>query len=203
MKRNTLIKWIIVVVVALLATVACSPDAGGGPSQASESKAVENQQQVYLRDQPIPQFDFSLERDIMIQLYQLRNEAASTYTVVVDSHGGEIYSCPSIGYPLAADMQLTNPDTYLDDPNGTMDAGSLIMPQPEPNGLFSSTNTVGTWVMCVLSDGSVYPYYTEMNAQTWPFPVQRVWKDTGNGTGYFTYQPADGAKPAKTITIKK
>jgi hypothetical protein len=116
----------------------------------------------------------------------MRNDALSTYTVVVSSFGNLLWECPSIGYPIPADTQLTNPLQYY---NGT------TLEQAEPNGLFSSKNTVGTWIMCVLEDGTVYPIYTEMNANTFPFPVKLL----ENGT----FVKVEGGKPVRSLNIHK
>jgi len=72
--------------------------------------------------------------------------------------------------------------------------GSVIE-QPEPNGLFSSKNTVGTWVLCTQSDGTVYPVYTELNVTAFPFPMQ-----SNDG---FNMAAAQGAKPSGVIILQK
>jgi hypothetical protein len=158
----------VLVLVALL-LVACRPVS----SEYSVSMAVEDQQKVYTTNQPIPMFEWSLERDVFIQLYSLRNEAVSTYTVVSSQMGVTLFECPSIGYPLAADYQLTNPVAPYRYSDGNISATGAVVEQPEPNGLFSSKNTAGTWVMCVQSDGKVYPVYTELNASAFPMIMAR------------------------------
>jgi hypothetical protein len=157
----------VLVLVALL-LVACGP----ASSEYNTSQAVENQQKVYTTNQPIPAFEWSLERDVFIQLYSLRNEAVSTYTVVSSQMGVTIFECPSIGYPLAADYQLTNPVAPYRYSDGNISSTGAVVEQPEPNGLFSSKNTAGTWVMCVQSDGKIYPVYTELNATTFPMMMR-------------------------------
>lgn len=172
----------IVLIVSALLLSACAEQ-----TIADEKYKVLDQQKVYAENQPVPFFDWSLERDVLIQLYSMRNDALSTYTVVVSSFGNLLWECPSIGYPIPADTQLTNPEFYYSS-GGTL-------PQAEPNGLYSSKNTVGTWVMCVLDDGTVYPIYTEMNANTFPFPVKLL--DNG------TFVRVEGAKPIKSLDITK
>lgn len=154
---------------------------------SDEKYGVLEQQKIYTENQPVPRFDWSLERDVFIQLYKMRNEALSTYTIVTSSFGNELWECPSIGYPIPADTQLTNPEFYYSS-GGTL-------PQAEPNGLYSSKNTVGTWVLCVLENGEVYPVYTEMNANTFPFAV----KMDENGV----IRNLENNKPVKTIKITK
>ncbi len=49
-----------------------------------------------------------------------------------------------IGYGIPASTQFTNPSKYYDDPNGGIDAGSIIIPQADPNGLFMPTSSDAT-----------------------------------------------------------
>lgn len=137
-----------------------------------EATTVQGQDLIYFRNQPIPIYDYSPERDIFIQLYNFRMKNVPTWTVICSNMGTCIDSCPSLGYPLAADVQLTNPVTasaiYLGHGLGWADT---TVEQREPNGLFSSKNTAGTWVMCVYGDGRVEPVYTELNATAYAHPV--------------------------------
>jgi hypothetical protein len=155
----------------------------------TEQQAANDAQKKLISIQPAPQFDWSLERDVFTQIYQLRNEAVSTYTVVTyNMGGGTAWTCPSVGYPIPADTQLTNPSQVVG-------GNGAVVSQQEPNGLFSSTNTVGTWVLCVMDNGTAYPVYTELNATAFPFPVVEI------SPGKFA--PAEGAKPSKAIVVRK
>lgn len=142
----------------------------GCVSQSSETRdrqTVQEQQTVYQSRQPVPRFEFSQERDTLIQIYRLRQEARATFTTFhSNGTGAVIFACPSRGYAIPADTQLTNPvqaDRSL--------AGNPVLEQAEPNGLFSSKNTDGTWVLCVRENGEVAPVYTELKVQTFPFEV--------------------------------
>lgn len=179
------------VIAVLILSIVLSACVGSG-AQQQERNITANNQAKMLASQPVPSFDWSLERDVFIQIYYLRNEAAATYTVVTNSFGQTMFECASIGYPLAADMQLTNPLQ----PYGGGSAGYTSIEMPEPNGLYSSKNTVGTWVLCTLPTGEIYPVYTEQNATAWPFPVVR---DQATGM----YVPVEGAKPVKTIDVRR
>ena len=101
-------KFLIPLALVALALVACGPVKQ--TSQSRDAQRTEAQQQTYEVNQPIPQFQFSQERDTLIQLYRLQNEARATYTVVTGINGGKpIWACASRGYALPADTQLTNP----------------------------------------------------------------------------------------------
>lgn len=159
-------------------------------SDEKQAEAVDNQQEVYMINQPVPAFDFSLERDIAIQLYTIRNEARNTYTVVTSQGTGTpVWMCPSVGYPIPYDVQLTNPlraDVYYSE--------AVVIEQAEPNGLYSSKNSAGTWVMCLDKEGRVVPVYTELNATAFPFPVEIV-------DGMIV--PVEGEDPTVTIDIDR
>lgn len=141
--------------------------AGNTTAVKNDSWTVDSQQQVYSRNQPIPFFDWSQDRDALIQIYVAKNEARTTYTVVTaDGSGQVLFTCPSVGFAIPADTQLTNGLQALDY------TGYPVVEQAEPNGLYSSKNTDGTYVLCVREDGNITPVYTEAKVTTYPFPVR-------------------------------
>lgn len=147
-------------------------DHGYGCTSAntSEARKVNEQQHIYVTNQPAPVFDWSLERHLMIQLYQARNRAVATYSYVQSPYTGKVlFSCPSIGFPIPANTQLTNPESDILD--------RYPLPQAEPNGLYSSPSTHGTYIMCVNKAGKVTPAYSEPNVVAFVMPMREV-----NGT---------------------
>lgn len=163
-------RWLMVLVlIASISAASCAP----GPTQQSQRwdiQTVEEQQTIYQSRQPVPRFEFSQERDTLIQIYWLRQEARATFTTFHSNGTGDVlFACPSRGYAIPADTQLTNPVQ----PYGTSAANypMVTIEQPEPNGLYSSKNTDGTWVLCVRENGEVAPVYSELKVQTFPFEV--------------------------------
>ncbi|MBI4137307.1 hypothetical protein HY469_04560 [Candidatus Roizmanbacteria bacterium] len=156
------IRLILVVLIAAAITLAACESA-----DTQEERVVNDQQSVYIKSQPVPFFEWSLERHLMIELYTARNNAVATFSLTWDSFRGKIsWSCPSIGYPIPGGTQLTNPEKYQY--NGT------TLPQAEPNGLFSPQTAAGTYVMCVNEDGTVSPVFVEDNVRTFPQPMMEV-----------------------------
>lgn len=149
-----------------LMLLASSQDGCDGRSADSKDQdTVEAQQSIYQRSQPVPMFNWSQDRDNLIQIYTMKNEARATYSVVRAAGTGEIlWHCPSVGFPLPADTQLTNPLQQV--------YGAAVIEQAEPNGLFSSKNTDGTYVLCVLPDGSISPQYSESKVDVFTRPVK-------------------------------
>lgn len=150
--------------VALVVLVGCSTSSDG-----TERERVEQQQSIYVDSQPIPTFDWSLERHIFIELYKARNNAVQTYSYVRNWQGQVIFSCKSIGFPMPSNTQLTNPEKrYISESGIRID---LTIPQPEPNGLYTSPSTVGTYIFCVNSDGTISPSYFEAEVETHLSPL--------------------------------
>ena len=164
-------------VLALILTLAAACVPEEKPiSNTLDNAAVEAQQRQYNASQPIPTFDWSLERDVVAQLYYARNEEVVTYSVWRSDTGIIEGDCPSIGYPIPYDTSFTNPWVATDiDSEGeehTYQGGALVaISQPEPNGLFASQNSIATWVRCVTPDGKQAPIYVESKVTAYPFPV--------------------------------
>ena len=129
-------------------------------SYTTEAQNVEAQQRVFVDNQPAPVFDWSLERHLLTQLYKARNEAVNTHTIVRDMSGKSFFECESIGFPIPSNTQLTNPEK-----SGGNSYGYYTLPQPEPNGLYTSPSTSGTFVFCINEDGTVSPSYFEANVE--------------------------------------
>lgn len=167
----------------------------GCPISTQESKdreVVAEQQAHYGKVQPLPFYDYSIPRDIMIQIYNVvTQESRSTYTVIETIMGQTKFHGPSLGYGIPADVSLTNP---LQPVWGYTHSGGEIIEQAEPNGLFSSKNTDGTWVLFVDTTGDITPVYTEHKVTTYPFAV----KKGENGA----WIRADQKKASLTVKIK-
>lgn len=162
-------------VILLIATlVAVTFSACGNSSAANkEAAAVEKQQAQYAKGQPVPASSWSLERDLLIKLYNLRNERVSTHSVWRSDYGMIEGECQSMGYGLPYDTSLTNPlmlsHKYISSTAGII---SGVVGQAEPNGIFASTNTSATWVMCIGAAGSLEPHYVESKVTVYPYLVK-------------------------------
>lgn len=170
-------KKVIIILALALSLIGCQEHIQNQDSK--DAAVVREQQSHYAKVQPIPFYDFSMDRDTLIQIYNAKNEARVTHAVITSQGtGAVIWDCPSIGFPLPADTQLTNPlvptrqRTLLE--NGRWEYLDGTVEQPEPNGLYSSKNTDATYVLCVRPDGSINPIYTEQKVTTFPFEVTVV-----------------------------
>ena len=155
-------------VVILMAIIMIGLVAGCVNEQDRKDRETASaQQKQYGKGQPVPKFDWSLERDLVIQLYRARNEEVATHTVWRSDYGLVEGDCASVGFGIPYDTSLTNPVKIY----GT---GGAVVEQAEPNGLFASKNSAATWAMCVVQEGdlvSTVPVYIESKVTVYPFPV--------------------------------
>ena len=185
-----------IIIAGLSGTILMGADyCGSNDAEEADQEAVEKQQKHYQKSQPMPFFEFSLERDAYIQLYEARNERVATWTVWRSDTGIVEGDCASIGYPIPFDTSLTNPlqGIYIHSSGGV-----VTIEQPEPNGLYSSKNSIATWIRCLVkvNDETVEaPFYVESKVTTYPFPVD-VDYQTNRAT------PVQNAKPSVTIKAK-
>jgi hypothetical protein len=162
-------KYFLVFVAVLIILPGCNRR---NSEQAKESQKVNDQQAQYSIGQPIPTFDWSLERHLMIELYKLRNKKVSTHAVWRSDYGMIEGDCPSLGYGMPYDTSLTNPLAPSRTWWGTHIGASIdVVEQPEPNGIFASKNTAATWVMCLGEAGGIEPVYIESKVTIYPGPV--------------------------------
>lgn len=140
-------------------------------STTNEQKVVDSQQEQYAKVQPIPFYDYSAQRQALIDIYNSQNLQQQTWDVVTSYSGQFLFECESQGWPIPADAQLSNPlqiaGAYLGN-TSTWESG--VVGQAEPNGVYTG-NTQGTYILCLRADGKLSPVYTENNVQMFPFPV--------------------------------
>ncbi len=145
-------------------------------STTNEQKVVDAQQEQYAKVQPIPFFDYSLQRQALIDIYESQNHDTQTWDVVTSYAGSFLFQCEAAGWPIPASYQLSNPLQIAGAYVGSNTWESGVVGQAEPNGVYSG-GTQGTYILCI-RNGQIAPVYTENNVQMFPFPV-KVNPDTG------------------------
>lgn len=159
MPRKTL------VVVAALAISAVLVSACTKDSLRSDQNQTDTQLLQYQSVQPVPFFNWSQDRAVLTQIYEAKNQARQTWSVIYSAAGAPIFLCPSVGYPIPANTQLTNPEQWVG-------SGGAVVPQMEPNGLYSTTGANGTYVLCARSSGKLAAVYSESWVTAYPFEVK-------------------------------
>ncbi len=160
-KRGIPVLPLLLVALATMGTDSCDDS-----QESKDREIVDKQQAQYAKGQPIPFFSWSLERDLVIKLYNIRNQKVATHSVWRSDYGMVEGDCPSMGYGIPYDTSLTNPWMAVGYHQSQTSIG-----QAEPNGLFASANTVATWVMCVGDTGLIEPQYVESKVTVYPGPV--------------------------------
>ncbi len=138
-----------------------------------ESQSVAKQQSQYAKGQPIPFFNYSLERHLVIELYMIRNKQVSTHSVWRSDYGMVEGDCTSFGYGIPYDTSITSPTVATNEEatKGRRKESLTTIDQAEPNGLFASKNTSATWVMCLGPAGAIEPVYVESKVTVYAGPV--------------------------------
>ena len=181
---------ITVLLILIVLGVGCASDNERYTAKATEEKQVGKQQALYVATQPPPYFDWSQQRDIMIQIYKAQNEAIYTYSYTQSPYTGKImWESATFGFPIAGGTQLTNPEQTV-----TAYQSLATIAQAEPNGLYSPESSRGTWVLCVNEDGSISPAYIEDDVKCFTTPMKEV-------DGKMT--PIGGSTASIKLNIKK
>lgn len=166
----------LLVLISLLVILALAANECGGGQEAATTDFVDSQQAWYNKYQSVHFYTFSLEKAVVQQIYDARNEARSTHAYSFSMVGSIIFDCPSRGFPIPYGVQLTNPVRKYG-----YSGYDAVIAQAEPNGLYSTgITTESTWYLCnrtiKSADGTVIgsevaPVYSEPQVMSFPFPV--------------------------------
>ncbi len=171
---------LVLIIVTLMVSVllsACAPAQTSSDIQRSRQEKVVAEGVAQVGLPAIKNFrELKLAKDI----YELRDQTGlTTYSYLWSEYQGKmVFLCESIGYPIPYSVQFTAPEsvqTY--NINGTNGSGTYygkeVLPQAEPNGLFSPGAAEGTWVMCKDPNGKdTRPVYIEPRVIVSQFKLQ-------------------------------
>jgi hypothetical protein len=148
--------------VLAIGLAACQSD-GGSAGQQQENQQQGSDTTSFELNQPIPHFAFSYYRQALIDVEASQALGEQTTTFFFEPGGGNpdpIDSCPSLGDPVPNTAQLSNPSQVENDPypNGGQ---AVTIGQMDPNGVYSPSESTGTYVLCVAADGSPEMHYWE------------------------------------------
>lgn len=132
----------ILIAIALVASLtACDikPSATEIEAHRQEQATMQAVQQVGM-----PAIVNYQEKRMMKQILEIRDTKIATITYIVDLNGRLHKICNSIGYGLPYATQYTNPQKI----DHVYSSGAAVLPQADPNGLYSPATAEGTWVMC-------------------------------------------------------
>lgn len=166
-----------IIIIALVIFGVTGTASAGWLSSKKSSDEIQRKQQVSLLEEAnnqigMPAIKNFRERKLLKDILELRDQdGLVTYTYLWNEYNGKlVFFCNSIGYGIPYATQFTNPMYSLDDKS--YDGGDTILPQADPNGLFSPTSADGTWVMCKNPNGSeTRPVYLESRIIVSPFKL--------------------------------
>lgn len=130
-----------------------------GKNAAEEQKAVSDGFSRLSNSQQIPSFDWSQERQTLIDVEKARATGAVTTTAFYLEGVGLIGWCPSIGAPVASTYQLSADQQYVDLP-GDHTTDRVQVQQGEPTGVYVGSSS-GTWTLCLDNNGKKFAKYWE------------------------------------------
>ena len=146
----------------------------GCVEQKSSSDKVQREQSERLLSEAtsqvgMPAINNFRERKMLKEILELRDQhGLVTYTYLVNEMQGKlVFLGESIGYGIPCATQFTNPQKIE---AARHQIGYAIIPQADPNGLFSPASAEGTWVLLKDPNGTdVRPVYIEPRIIVSPF----------------------------------
>lgn len=145
---------------AALATGAGACGGGNSSGAAQELGSSQQIEKTYVQNQPAPIFNHSDIRATAIEIEAIQALGENTTSFAVTNTGGLLWSCPSLGEPIAATTQITNPSMPENATDGNGNWNTVPVGNMDPNGIYSGDST-GTYVLCVNKQGEPYAHYYE------------------------------------------
>lgn len=153
-----------------------------GCDEIKSSNQIQSEQQEHILAEAtaatgLPAIKNFRERKILKDIIELRDQAGLvTYTYIVAEQTGKlVFVGESIGYGIPAATQYTSPQ-HVEYSKARYGSGYNrdIMPQADPNGLFSPASAEGTWVLLKNPNGAdVKPVYIEPRIIVSPFKLNQ------------------------------
>jgi hypothetical protein len=147
---------------AIAVTVLCTASSCSGNSNAGQQQ--ENAQQradttSLEASQPIPHYNYSQIRQTLIDAETISANGTQTTSFFFQMGNQDpVYSCPSLGEPVANSSSLSNPQQGTG-VSGV--SGAIAIGQMDPDGIYTPTSSAGTYVICLNSGGQPYLDYWE------------------------------------------
>lgn len=162
--RTRLLSLIGVLGVCLL-LAGCPADDGKDTKNAREREedATGRSMNRMTQSQQIPEFDFSQERQTLIDILTMRAEGTHGTAMAFALDGTLLWWCPTTGAPVPSTYQLTNP-AQITGRGGRNHYEGQVIDQAEPTGVYSG-ESAATWSVCLDDNGSMFGQYEEANVR--------------------------------------
>lgn len=143
----------------------------GAGCEPSSDEVQRQQQETLLKEGTaqtgMPAIKNFRERKLVKDILELRDQdGLITYTYLYNEMQGKlVFFCNSLGYAVPYATEFTNPQKNI--------YNSVVLPQADPNGLFSPAAAEGSWIMCKDPNGkTARPVYVEPRLIVSPFKLQ-------------------------------
>jgi hypothetical protein len=133
----------------------------GSNGNTQESRQQQQDTTSLEAAQPIPHFNYSQIRQTMIDAETIAANGTQTTSFFFQMGAQDpVFSCPSLGMPVANTAQLSNPAQGV-----SGDPGAVIG-QMDPDGVYAPSSSTGTYVICLNGGGQPYLEYWEGDVMT-------------------------------------
>jgi hypothetical protein len=144
---------------AIVVLVATTLTLTGCPSTVKTADQIQSERQEKVTSEGVAQVGLPnianfREMKLAKAIQEMRDQEISTYTYIFVPMTGKLkFMGNSVGFPLPYATQLTSPQKLQRNVASSPGEGSPyhieynIMPQSEPNGLFSPEAAEGTWIL--------------------------------------------------------
>ena len=151
--------------LALVALAACSPDDSKQSKDVRdrETDAINTGFDRLTNSQQVPSFDYSQERQTLLDAMTIRAQGTHGTAVVTALDGTLLWWCPTVGAPVPSTYQLTNPDQVVGR-GGRNHYEGQVLPLGEPSGVYTG-DSAATWVLCLDDHGKAFAQYDEANVR--------------------------------------
>ena len=161
------------ILAGAFALSACEPTNTADTQQRKQQEKISEQGNMVVGMPAITHF---FEKRMMKTILEMRDDPnLATYTYTTDLNGRLHFRCHSIGYGLPYSTQYTNPSKISSEYGVNSNAHYVggVIPQADPNGLFSPTSSEGTWVLCKNpKTNDIAPAYIETRIETYQWPME-------------------------------
>lgn len=133
-------------------------------AEERENDATDRAMGRMTASQQVPEFDFSQERQTLIDTQFVRAQGTHGTAQVYNFDGSLRWWCPTSGAPVPSTYQLTNPfDVEWRSGSGGDDA-SAVTARAEPTGVYTG-DSAATWVKCLDDNGTAFGKYAESDVE--------------------------------------
>lgn len=166
-KRRRILAALLALGACIALAAACTEDQNadeqGRNVEEREDSATDRSMNRMTQSQQIPEFDFSQERQTLIESLTIRAEGTHGTAQVFNLDGSLRWWCPTIGAPVPSTYQLTNPwdVEWKGGHNGNSGVG---IARSEPTGVYSG-DSQATWIVCTDDNGTAYGRYAESDVE--------------------------------------